>query len=174
MSRRSIGDTEYFRRSKINGTTTNLYSEILSNLFMGGTDDSDVISIPKRLRHLTEQPEFDSVVTLYSYAQPMSWYVHENRFGFVDGPLDAPTIQKVEELAEWLHGQWKIGKKCLVRCQAGLNRSGAVMARVLMKEGYTAGEAIQLIREKRSSDALCNRDFVKWLMRSDAIGQRQH
>lgn len=147
----------------MNRTTTDLYSEILPNLFMGGTDDSDVIFIPKKLRPLNEQPEFDSVVTLYSHAQPMSWYVHENRFGFVDGPLDVATIQKVEELAAWLHDQWKIGKKCLIRCQAGLNRSGATMARVLMKEGYTADEAIQLIRERRSPDALFNEDFVKWL-----------
>ncbi len=147
----------------MNGTKTELYSEILPNLFMGGTDQSDVISTPKRLHPLNEQPEFDSVVTLYSYAQPMSWYVHENRFGFADGPLKATTIQKVDELAEWIHGQWKIGKKCLIRCQAGLNRSGVITARVLMKEGYTADESIQLIREKRNPDALFNEDFVKWL-----------
>lgn len=147
----------------MNGTTTDPYSEILPNLYMGGTDDSDVISIPKKLRSMNEQPEFDSVVTLYSFAQPMSWYVHENRFGFVDGPLNASTIKKVEELAEWIHGQWRSGKKCLVRCQAGLNRSGAILARVLMKEGYTSAEAIQLIRDKRSPDALCNEDFVRWL-----------
>jgi hypothetical protein len=62
-----------------------LWSEILPGLWQGGTADSDIISSPKRLRNLIEREEFDAVVTCYSYDQPMSWYVHENRFGFADG-----------------------------------------------------------------------------------------
>ena len=36
-------------------------------------------------------------------------------------------------------------------------------ALVLMLDGYTADEAIDLIRERRSPDALFNTDFVRWL-----------
>lgn len=151
----------------MNGIVTDLYSEILPNLYMGGTADDDVIDVAKPLRNLNEVQEFDSVVTAYSWAQPMSWYVHENRFGFADGPLDATTIQKVEELAEWLHGEWKRGNRCLIRCQAGKNRSGLIVARVLMRDGYQAFQAIQLIRERRSPNALCNADFVRWLHTKD-------
>ena len=110
---------------------------------------------------LHEREEFDAVVTCYSYAQPMSWYVHENRYGFADGPMDAKTFVKVQEIAGWLHAQWKSGAKSLSRCQAGLNRSGLVIALVLIKEGYSADEAITLVREKRDHNALSNPDFVR-------------
>ena len=152
----------------MNGHETELYSEILPGLFMGGTADNDVVDIAKPLRNLNEVQEFDSVVTCYSWAQPMSWYVHENRFGFADGPIDDKTFAKVDELATWLHREWKSGKRCLSRCQAGLNRSGAIMALVLMKDGYTADQAINLIRLKRSPQALFNQHFIKKLHELDA------
>lgn len=147
----------------MNGITSELYSEILPGLFMGGTADDDIIDVAKPLQNLGQIQEFDSVVTCYSWAQPMGWYVHENRFGFADGPIDEKTFTKVEELATWLHGEWKAGKKCLSRCQAGLNRSGILISLVLQKEGYTADAAISLIRTKRSPHALFNKDFVEKL-----------
>jgi protein-tyrosine phosphatase len=147
----------------MNGIASELYSEILPGLFMGGTADDDVLDIAKPLRNLSEVQEFDSVVTCYSWAQPMSWYVHENRFGFADGPIDEKTFAKVNELASWLYAEWKLGKKCLARCQAGLNRSGILIALTIMKDGYSADEAIALIRAKRSPLALFNQEFVRKL-----------
>jgi protein-tyrosine phosphatase len=147
----------------MNGITSELYSEILPGLFMGGTADDDVVDVAKPLRNLNEEQNFDSVVTCYSWAQPMSWYVHENRFGFADGPMDEETFAKVDELATWLHSEWKNGKRCLSRCQAGLNRSGAVISLVLQKEGFSAEDSISLIRTKRSPHALFNRHFVERL-----------
>ena len=138
-----------------------LFSEILPNLYMGGTDDADIVQFGRRLPQLDEREEFDAVVTCYSYAQPMSWYVHENRYGFADGPMNAETFVKVQELATWLHSEWKAGRKCLSRCQAGLNRSGLVIALVLMMDGYSADNALTLIREKRDRNALFNLDFVR-------------
>lgn len=59
-----------------------------------------------------------------------------------------------------------------MRCQAGLNRSGLVMALVLIREGYTADEAIALIRLRRGSAALCNHQFVAWLRQVDVEAWR--
>jgi len=140
-----------------------LFSEILPNLYMGGTGDEDIVQFGKRLPELHEREEFDAVVTCYSYAQPMSWYVHENRYGFADGPIDSETFAKAQELASWLFSEWKAGRKCLSRCQAGLNRSGLIIALVLMMDGYTADDAISLIREKRDRNALFNFHFVREL-----------
>lgn len=140
-----------------------LFSEILPNLYMGGTGDFDIVQFGKRLPELHEREEFDAVVTCYSYAQPMSWYVHENRYGFADGPLDHETFVKAQELASWLHSEWKAGRKCLSRCAAGLNRSGLIVALVLMLDGYSADDAIALIRKKRDRNALFNLDFVRKL-----------
>jgi protein-tyrosine phosphatase len=62
-----------------------------------------------------------------------------------------------------LRSEWKSGKKVLVRCQAGWNRSGLVTALALMKDGHKAKDAIDLIRARRSPHALCNEDFVRYL-----------
>jgi protein-tyrosine phosphatase len=140
-----------------------LVSEILPNLYMGGTDDYDIVQFGKRLPRLHEREDFDAVVTCYSYAQPMSWYVHENRFGFADGPINESTFAKALELADWIYEKWQQGAKCLIRCQMGYNRSGLVMAAVLMKTGLSAEAAIKLIREKRSPYAMSNSDFVSRL-----------
>jgi protein-tyrosine phosphatase len=53
-----------------------------------------------------------------------------------------------------------------VRCQAGINRSGLVVALMLMRDGLSAEDAITLIRSKRSQYALDNAYFVDYLRRS--------
>jgi protein-tyrosine phosphatase len=65
------------------------------------------------------------------------------------------------------HADWKDGKRVLIRCQAGWNRSGLLMALVLIRDGHTASEAIDLIREKRSRHALSNFTFANWLLETN-------
>ncbi len=55
-------------------------------------------------------------------------------------------------------------KRVLIRCQAGWNRSGLITSLVLMRAGYSAQEAIDLIRERRSHHALCNQTFEQFLL----------
>ena len=55
------------------------------------------------------------------------------------------------------------GKRVLVHCSAGLNRSGVVSARALMFMGVPVAEAIAKVRSARGPDALSNLDFVAWL-----------
>jgi len=58
---------------------TSLYSEIAPNLFMGGTDDADVIQNPiTGDTHRTDMP-FDAIVTMYAWAQPANWNIQEFR-----------------------------------------------------------------------------------------------
>lgn len=140
--------------------TDSLYSEILPNLWQGGTDDYDTVDFPVGFNFIENSQRWDSVATLYASAQPMGWGVREQRFGFPDSIIEEQNLQEVRNIAEWLHGEWKNGRKVLARCQAGLNRSSLIIALVLLKEGYTANEAIELIRRKRSPHALFNQDFV--------------
>ena len=148
----------------MNYEITPLYSEVAPNLFMGGTDDSATIDQAQKLRHFDGSNEFDCVVTLYAWAAPANWGVEERRFGFPDANIIEEYLPTIIELAQWAHAKWAAGKRVNIRCQAGLNRSGLVTALTLMISGMSADEAIDTLREKRSSYALCNGEYEHWLL----------
>ncbi|MEV7044671.1 hypothetical protein [Amycolatopsis sp. NPDC051061] len=50
-----------------------------------------------------------------------------------------------------------------MRCHAGLNRSGLVVAQALVELGLTVPAAIALVRQRRSPWALHNELFVQYL-----------
>lgn len=141
----------------------NLYSEILPNLFISGTLDEDVIQRGKSTLSLAQPAPFDSVVCMYGHANPIGYYVREQRFGIADAELDEESKPEIRQLADWLYQEWKQGKRVASKCQMGWNRSGLVLALVLLLDGYSADEAIELIREKRSPYALSNLSFVGFI-----------
>ena len=143
-----------------------LYSEILTNLFMGGTDDEDVIHIPARVYSRREDLPFDSIVTMYAWARPADWNVQEFRYGVPDASIKDIDLNRLRQAVEFGYDRWKQGDRVLVRCQAGLNRSGLVMALILIKDGFTPYQAIDLIRQRRTDIALFNENFVNWLLTS--------
>ena len=84
-----------------------------------------------------------------------------------DGDEVDPTVP---ELAAFIASLVTSGRRVLVHCTEGLNRSGVVVARALMDMGMTAGEAIDLVRAKRGPSvdgfpALSNPAFEEWLRR---------
>lgn len=141
-----------------------LFSEILPNLFMGGTDDDDVIHIPARIYNRRNELPFDAIVTMYEYARPAFGGVQEFRYAVPDAAMDNINLDRLRDAVEFAHARWKAGDRVLIRCQAGLNRSGLVTALVLIKEGHLPIDAINLLRAKRDRDALCNQDFAEWLL----------
>jgi hypothetical protein len=145
---------------------TEVWNEILPNLFQGGTDDDDTIFERNREGDVRiTKEDFDTVITAYQYANPADWLVKEIRYPFYDSPnMSGIDFKELFQIVRIAHEDWKSGKRVLIRCQAGLNRSGLVMALVLMREGYSAEEAICLIRDKRSQYALFNSTFEKWLL----------
>ena len=146
-----------------------LFSEILPNLFMGGTDDDDVIHIPARIYNRKNGLPFDAIVTMYEFARPAFGGVQEFRYAVPDAEMANISLDRLRDAVEFAHARWKAGDRVLIRCQAGLNRSGLVTALVLIKEGHDPKAAIDLLRTKRDRDALCNADFAEWL--SDHGGQ---
>jgi hypothetical protein len=147
-----------------------LWSEILPGLFLGGTDDDDTIEDATDVhapRNITKK-DFDTVVTLYAWATPVDWFVQELRYGFYDDALHGNAdYALLHEAAEFAYASWKSGKKVLIRCQAGINRSSLVMGLALMMDGYPAAAAIKLMRVKRSNAVLLNEDFVDYLHAKD-------
>ena len=145
-----------------------LFSEIAPNLFQGGTDDLDVIHLPvTNNRKRTDMP-FDSIVTMYAWARPADWQVQEFRYGVPDTSMDLIDLKRLRDAVEFGYSRWQSGDRVLVRCQAGLNRSGLVMALILIKAGATPEAAISQIRTHRGPDALFNQNFADWLL-EDAL-----
>jgi protein-tyrosine phosphatase len=132
------------------------WSEILPGLWQGGSRSWDVV----------ERTSFDSVYTLYHEAAGVGLGVKEIRYGIYDHDMTDFDPADLDVLVDNAHADWKAGKRVLIRCQAGLNRSGLVMALVLIKDGHTPAEAIALIREQRGEAALCNPIFEQWLLES--------
>ena len=142
----------------------NDFDEILPGLIMGGTQDGDTVDFAAELPYGLGNHTFDAVATLYAWAQPMGWGVEEMRLGIYDSEMDPAFISNVMRLARWTHERWSEGGRVLVRCQAGMNRSGLVTALALMIEGHSAEEAISMIRNARGKSCLFNNHFVDWLI----------
>lgn len=140
-----------------------LYSEILPNLYISGTADDDVLDNPGGFYNRNSEAPFDSVVCLYIAANPFGNFVREQRFAIPDSTIKESAKPELMQLAQWLHSEWKAGKKVAGKCQAGWNRSSLVVALALLIEGYSATDAVELIRTKRSANALCNSYFVDFI-----------
>jgi len=89
----------------------------------------------------------------------------------IHAPLDDAVPTK-KELETALDAAWKVynarkaGKRVLVTCAQGINRSALIVALVLMIHGMPAERAITRIRALRKGvilQPLCNQAFVKVL-----------
>ncbi len=155
-----------------------LWNEILPGLHLGGTDDSDVVyadSPGSRYEHqaFITPKDFDTVVTMYAFARPVDWFVKEYRFGIYDSDMKDFQTDELHDIVVAAHRDWKKGKRVLVRCQAGINRSGLVMALILIREGYSAEDSISLMRGKRARAVLANKHFENWLKQLNVSDWRE-
>ena len=142
-----------------------IWNEILDGLYQGGTYETDCLGDVEAGRDMViTKDQFDTVVTLYQWANPVDWFVRELRFGFYDHRIDHFPSEELFDIVKLAHADWKSGKRVLVRCQAGINRSGLVTALILIREGFSAAEAITMQRNARSNWVLANRSFVDFLL----------
>ena len=79
-------------------------------------------------------------------------------------PLPHEVAQFVMQAANAVGSHVLSGKRALVTCHMGLNRSGMITALILMQYyRMPAKDAIKLIRQKRDRDAICNPMFEQFL-----------
>lgn len=142
----------------------NGWDEIVPSLSMGGHDRLGRDDEPYYAMTVRVADEFDLVISLYERAGcgPADGVDHLY-YSIPDGRLSPEAAVDMEALADLAAEAVTAGRRVLVRCQAGLNRSGLVTALTLIRLGYSAPAAIALIREKRSPDALFNQHFVVYL-----------
>lgn len=148
-----------------------LWTEILPGLWMGGTHDEDWVNEGKELSDFEHGIPFDAVATLFAWAHPMPWGIEELRWGVADGDMYHVDETRLMRVSEWAYDRWQAGDRTLIRCQAGMNRSGLVTALVLMRADYSAADAIRLLREKRSEVVLFNNHFVDYLLSLDPTSE---
>lgn len=153
----------YVDHAKLRGWDPNLDVPVIShvegNLWQGGCPERFRVMLPEGFRH---------VVSLYPWGDQM-WMLPEgctrssySLYDSLDQAMDAVDSIAGEVAA---HAE---RHPTLVHCQAGLNRSGLVAARVLMMRGYTADGAIEKLRKGRSHLVLCNDAFENHLRSLDA------
>lgn len=148
-----------------------LYTEIADRLWIGGTaDDDTIMEFNRAAKPSITKQDFDTVITAYAFANPCDWGVKELRYGFYDGDMKDIDFENIKYLVDVAYDDWKNkGKRLLIRCQMGYNRSSFILCQVLMRDGYTAKDAITLIRARRSPHALCNEGFVRYLTDSSSL-----
>jgi protein-tyrosine phosphatase len=116
------------------------------------------------LRLAVVDREFDLVVSLFRQpghgpATGVAQLVCE----VPDEALTADQLAAVQRTALATAAAVRDGRKVLVRCHSGYNRSGLVVAQVLVDRGLTPAQAVELIRRQRSPWALNNPLFVQYL-----------
>jgi protein-tyrosine phosphatase len=104
---------------------------------------------------------WDAVIDLDGNQPPLEGidiYVH---WPIVDGP--APDRTVLLALADLVADLRRARKRILIHCAGGMNRSGLLVAATLVREGWEAREAIDLIQSRRPG-ALNNHQFVQQLL----------
>ena len=82
-------------------------------------------------------------------------------FPFIDDNL--PNLLNLKAVAALGAESYRLGRKILVHCAMGYNRSALVIAMVLIELGFTGKEAVELIRKKRKG-ALYNPAYSEYLL----------
>ncbi|MGW1955383.1 protein-tyrosine phosphatase family protein [Streptomyces sp. NPDC001920] len=137
------------------------WSEIVPGLWMGGHEFRGPSG---QLEFAVVTDEFDVVQTLLRLpGHGPDPGVEHHVWPIPDGPLDGTQLAGVIRLAEAACEALDDGRRVLVRCYHGYNRSGLVVAHALIRRNRSAEQAIRLIRSRRSPWALHNELFVDYL-----------
>lgn len=148
----------------------NPWDEVIPGLFQGGqlcmsAGEGLKFSDPAWGR-VEVREEFDAVFSFFHRAEPgegPSAGVEHHHYPIPDGFLDDAELCEVRGYARVIAKKVQAGDRVLVRCQAGYNRSGLVVALVLMELGHTAEKAVELIRKARGEVALFRIVFLEYL-----------
>ena len=103
---------------------------------------------------------WDAVIDLDCSAPPLEGVAFYAHWPIEDGP--APETVVLVALADLVNDLRRGGKRILIHCAGGVNRSGLLAAAALIRDGMGAVEAVKTVRARRPG-ALINPEFVRLL-----------
>lgn len=145
------------------------WNEITHNLWMGG-----MYYGPHMQPAWVEEGDFDLVISMAGNEIPIpasidhaAYYIDDGKLG----PVESGFVYGATALAV---SAVMSGRKTLVRCAAGLNRSGLVVALALLQLPPFRGaccpnHAVALIQNKRSEHALHNPYFLEYIREAGVV-----
>jgi hypothetical protein len=107
---------------------------------------------------------FDEVVDLGGWERDEHISGQAYRFFLIDDVPWIPDPGAIEAMAAEIAASVRAGRRVVVNCSAGLNRSGLLVGRTLIELGHTPTEAVELVRQARGPNALSNVAFTKFLL----------
>lgn len=113
---------------------------------------------------------WDMVVNLTTVPTPLADAPLYVQVPMDDGEMTDLMGQQVRALASLVNMHLLLEKMVLVHCNVGWNRSGVVVARALIGQGFT-GDAAILACRARERDALSNPHFEKWLRAEGQVNE---
>lgn len=135
-------------------------NKIIDNLYMGGAPPTDSVDLSK---------DFDCLVLSAIEFQPPDHYykgvnIHRALINDDGSPMTFKEMQYAIRAASYVIKKLNEGKRVLVTCWQGRNRSGIITALVLtFGFGKTPEEATSMIRSARGPSALGNEYFNSFL-----------
>lgn len=127
-------------------------SQIDGNLWTGGCAHGLVL--PQHFQHLISLYPWEQYTIHHKHLATYAEFEAYDSEEGVPQRLDTIVSLALDCVAEG---------PTLIHCQAGLNRSGLVAGLVLVRQGHSGDEAVELLRERRSPAVLCNRTFESFV-----------
>ncbi|MCX6405196.1 MAG: hypothetical protein NTW81_06860, partial [Actinobacteria bacterium] len=93
-----------------------VWTEVYPNLWMGGTDEDDTIGRSELLEPRITKQNFDTVVSLHAWSNPVDWFVREIRQPLQDGGVSEFNEEDLNFLVRLIGYELELGKNVLVRC----------------------------------------------------------
>lgn len=111
------------------------------------------------------------VVDLRSESLAATWPegVSVERLPLSEG--EAPSLEQLDALVQRMESWLRDGERVLVHCTGGIGRAATVAVALLVRRGYSVGDAYRLVRERRSRVAPSDRQLDALTRYAQRLGE---